>query len=331
MHSRRGFTLVELLVVIAIIAMLVTLLLPAVQAAREAARRAQCQNNLKQLALGCINFESVQQHYPQTVTPGPCCDVQSYESWSIVILPFMEEQALFDRYNLEVPNEHPDNAFVRESLVTTHICPSDGDIERRDMPESGPGNGLLYARGTYRANSGRSDGSGWWDSVQGNDALPKGWVGPMPTVCGPEKLWGGNVITCQEARVSKPPTLQQVVDGTSKTLLIGEMTSKPSSRSAERRRTFWAYTYTSYNQSAVTPETRTMFSDYQRCVDVGGTGGSNPCKRAWGTAHVPGVIQFAYADGHVAAIPPEINMIAFARMAAINDPDDTELAFVNAQ
>ena len=146
MRKARGFTLVELLVVIAIIAMLVTLLLPAIQAAREAARRSQCQNNLKQLALGCINFESVAGHYPQSVTPGPCCATQSYESWTIVILTFMEEQGLYDQYNLELPNEHPDNAFVRESLVATHICPSDGDTERRDMPESGPGNGLLNAR-----------------------------------------------------------------------------------------------------------------------------------------------------------------------------------------
>ena len=109
MRKKNAFTLVELLVVIAIIAMLVTLLLPAVQSAREAARRAQCQNNLKQLALGCMNFESASGHYPQSVTPGPCCGTQSYESWPIVILPFMEEQALYDRYNLLVPNEHPDN------------------------------------------------------------------------------------------------------------------------------------------------------------------------------------------------------------------------------
>ncbi len=332
MGHKRGFTLVELLVVIAIIAMLVTLLLPAVQAAREAARRSQCQNNLKQLSLGCLNFEAATGHYPQSVTPGPCCGTPSYESWSIVILPFMEEQALYDQYNLLVPNEDPLNAFVRESLVATHICPSDGDIERLDNPDSGPGSGLLYARGTYRGNAGRSDGlRGWWDALQGINDLPAGWKGPLTTDCGPEKNWGANANFCRTEATLKPTTLKQVADGTSKTLLVGEMTSKPSSRSSERRRTFWAYTYTSYNKSEVVPETRTMFSDYQRCVDIGGNGGSNPCKRAWGTAHVPGVIQFAYADGHVTGIPPEINMIAFARMAAINDPDNSELAFVNTQ
>ena len=327
MRRNRGFTLVELLVVIAIIAMLVTLLLPAVQSAREAARRAQCQNNLKNLALGCLNYESSYQTFPRSVTPGPCCGTPSYESWTIGILPFMEEQALYDQYNLDVPNEAPENAFVREQLIATHICPSDGDIERRDMPESGPGSGLMYARGTYRGNSGRSDGLlGWWDAQQGINSLPAGWKGPLTTDCGPERLWGSNASFCRNEGVLEPTTLKQVADGTSKTLLVGEMTSKPSSRSAERRRSFWAYTYTSYNKSEVVPETRTMFSDYTRCVEIGGNGGSNPCKRAWGTAHVPGVIQFAYCDGHVDGVPPEVNMIAFARSAAINDPDDTELA-----
>ena len=116
MRQKHAFTLVELLVVIAIIAMLVTLLLPAVQAAREAARRAQCQNNLKQLSLGCINYEGANGHYPESITPGPCCGTQSYESWTIVILPFMEEQGLYDQYDLTVTNEHPNNEFVRSLL-----------------------------------------------------------------------------------------------------------------------------------------------------------------------------------------------------------------------
>ncbi len=334
MCQKRGFTLVELLVVIAIIAMLVTLLLPAVQAAREAARRSQCQNNLKQLSLGVINYESATGHYPESITPGPCCETLSYESWTIVILPFMEEQALYDQYNLLVTNGHPDNEFVRNQLVATHICPSDGDIERRDIPESGPEGGwglnLVYARGTYRGNAGRAGGdTGWWDAQQNVKGMPSGWKGPIATTCGPEKLWGNNANFCRTETLLNPVKLGQVADGTSKTLLVGEQTSKPSSRSSERRRTFWAYTYTSYNRSEVVPQTRTMFSDYQRCVDIGGPGGSNPCKRAWGTAHTGKAIQFAFADGHVDNIPPEINMIAFARMASINDPDNTELALIN--
>ncbi len=323
MPKRRGFTLVELLVVIAIIAMLVTLLLPAVQSAREAARRSQCQNNLKQLALAVLNFETAQQHYPQSITPGPCCDTQSYESWSIVILPFLEEQGLYDRYDLTVTNEHPNNAFVREHLIPTHICPSDDGFEASlgggppgtDQPESGPGAGLFYARGTYRGNAGRSDGNGmWWDAQQNIKAMPSGWKGPLTTSCGPEELWADPAF-CASDGLLKPVELRQVADGTSKTLLVGEQTMKNSSDSARRRRSFWAYTYTSYNKSEVVPETRTMFSDYDRCVALGD---SNPCKRAWGTAHTAGGIQFAYADGSVHSIPPSVDMQIFAAMASVN-------------
>ena len=329
MRKTRGFTLVELLVVIAIIAMLVTLLLPAVNAAREAARRSQCQNNLKQLALGVINFEAAKQYYPPSATPGPCCGTLSYESWTINILPFMEEQGLYDAYDLTVPNEDPANEFVRTQIIPTHICPTDEGTEILEMPESGPGSGLLYARGTYRGNAGRSDGNGnWWDALQGINNLPKGWKGPLTTVCGsPAQIAAqGGEGFCSDGGITGYIKLRMVEDGTSKTLLIGEQTSKPTSDSARRRRTYWAYTYTSYNKSEVVPQTRTMLSDYTRCVEVGGVGDSNPCKRAWGTLHQAG-IQFAYCDGSVHNIPFAIDMEVFASMASIAGPDGTVVSF----
>jgi prepilin-type N-terminal cleavage/methylation domain-containing protein len=331
MRNKRAFTLVELLVVIAIIAMLVTLLLPAVQAAREAARRAQCQNNLKQLALGCLNFETAHGYLPPSATPGPCCNTPSYESWTIRILPFMEEQGLFDQYNLQVPNEDPANELVRTSHVATHKCPSDEQTDMLDQPESGPGSGLLYARGSYRGNAGRSDGNGtWWDALQNIKSMPKGWKGPLTTVCGSREQMelGAGIDWCQDNGIMDYIELRQIEDGTSKTLLVGEQTSKSSSESARRRRTFWAYTYTSYNKSEVVPQTRTMLSDYQRCVDVGGVGGSNPCKRAWGTAHQAG-IQFAYADGSVHNLAFAIDMEIFASMASIAGPDGTVAVYTD--
>jgi prepilin-type N-terminal cleavage/methylation domain-containing protein/prepilin-type processing-associated H-X9-DG protein len=89
---RRGFTLVELLVVIAIICVLVALLLPAVQAAREAARRSQCTNNLKQLSLGLHNFHDVYLTFPKHVSPG-----DTGVSWHALVLPFIEQKALGDQ------------------------------------------------------------------------------------------------------------------------------------------------------------------------------------------------------------------------------------------
>ena len=106
---RRGFTLVKLLVVIAIIGILVALLLPAIQAAREAARRAQCQASIHSVALAVLNFESAKKIFPKGMTfpksqegsinHGP---VDYGPNWIIEILPYLEEQALHDSFNLAV-------------------------------------------------------------------------------------------------------------------------------------------------------------------------------------------------------------------------------------
>ncbi len=110
---RQGFTLVELLVVIAIIGVLVALLLPAVQAARESARRAQCLNNLRQIGLAMINYESSKGELPAgrlfcgpesaSVSDNICNNERVSLSGFWVILPYMEQQALFDRIDLSQP------------------------------------------------------------------------------------------------------------------------------------------------------------------------------------------------------------------------------------
>jgi prepilin-type N-terminal cleavage/methylation domain-containing protein/prepilin-type processing-associated H-X9-DG protein len=134
MNTRpRGFTLIELLVVIAIIAVLIALLLPAVQAAREAARRAQCVNNLKQIGLAMHNYESSN----NTLPPGikGCC----YGTWQVFILPWVEQQALYNSWNFlgnnstsGSPYDTPlryggaANTTVTRSHVNAYKCPSDG-------------------------------------------------------------------------------------------------------------------------------------------------------------------------------------------------------------
>src|SRR5688500_207828 len=109
-RAKAGFTLVELLVVIAIIGILVALLLPAVQAAREAARRMSCGNNLKQIALSLQNYHDTYKVFPPGGVGSNNLANPNYATWSIFILPFMEQQNLHSRYDFNVPNEHANNA-----------------------------------------------------------------------------------------------------------------------------------------------------------------------------------------------------------------------------
>src|SRR5438132_1428634 len=125
---RNGFTLVELLVVIAIIGVLVALLLPAVQTAREAARRNQCANNLKQIGLGVFNYNDVHQVMPA----GNYHSV--FGSWLVHLLPYVEQQSLYAMYrndgmagypNAGIRYGSPENLPVTRTQLKVYTCPSD--------------------------------------------------------------------------------------------------------------------------------------------------------------------------------------------------------------
>ena len=319
-RKRRGFTLVELLVVIAIIAILVSILLPAVNAAREAARRTQCMNNMRQLGLAVVNYASANsgKYPPGAVTPGPCCGTLSYESWAISILPFMEEQALYDLYDLNKENGHPDNQVVVTTIMPAFSCPTEEETDILDVPESGPEGGwgrrLSFARGSYRGNAGRSNGDMWWDAHQGIGSVPNGWKGPMTAVG-----WSGGTQNQVEEK--------ECTDGMSKTFLIGEMASLGTSDSSRQRRTFWAYTYTSYNKSETVPQSRTLLADYDRCLAVGGRGGSNPCKRGWGSTHRGG-LHFVNLDVSTRWVESDIDVEVFAAAGSMGGD---EVSNVDAQ
>ncbi len=129
MIRRRGFTLIELLVVIAIIAVLIALLLPAVQAAREAARRMQCVNNLKQMGLGILNYESNLGTLPPSNTAGVVNGAFITTGWSVHarILPYMEQGMTFNAINFTAPNTHrtASNGTVVNIALSSFVCPSD--------------------------------------------------------------------------------------------------------------------------------------------------------------------------------------------------------------
>src|SRR5262245_6554475 len=145
--GRRGFTLIELLVVISIIGVLIALLLPAVQAAREAARRIQCTNNLKQFSLAAQNYLSAVGTLPQGMTfqvdmntPGASAWGQMWVSHSVFVslLPYMEQQPLFNRVNFQVSNFNAPNFTVSATAVSGLWCPSDFKVmEPGTIPDGG--------------------------------------------------------------------------------------------------------------------------------------------------------------------------------------------------
>jgi prepilin-type N-terminal cleavage/methylation domain-containing protein/prepilin-type processing-associated H-X9-DG protein len=186
LQARRGFTLIELLVVIAIIAVLIALLLPAVQAAREAARRIQCTNNLKQLGLALANYESTNGCYPIALVYGvgvvPCKSPgfgQGCQNtpWFLLMLPYIEQGPLYNSFNAAIGMEGPPvgtaplGGFVVNSTVfTTKIasfqCPSDNQNVFGFATLSVATGGAIPAypfsptKGNYGINAGNTDYGG---------------------------------------------------------------------------------------------------------------------------------------------------------------------------
>ncbi len=182
-QDRRGFTLIELLVVIAIIAVLISLLLPAVQSAREAARRPQCQNNLKQIGLGLANYESAFSVFPPgavaderlvngqptgsiwqgTGLGGDITSISNVLAWRALILPQLEQGAITDAINFDVRMgqgagaEDGGRQFTAYfTVLDVFLCPSDGDSDNGLMPLGNPPSGTnpngQFPNGTIPTN-----------------------------------------------------------------------------------------------------------------------------------------------------------------------------------
>ncbi|HLJ93879.1 MAG TPA: DUF1559 domain-containing protein [Gemmataceae bacterium] len=315
-RRRVGFTLIELLVVIAIIAVLIGLLLPAVQKVREAANRMACSNNLKQIGLAIHNYHDVNRTFPagslyKQTTPGK---YNYYDTWTIALLPFLEQGNLYSSYDPLVPNaiadkDSPKMAFLRQSLMKVYNCPSDYNPFVPAIPESGPGGdtGLgipLYMPGNYRCVAGADwGGTDWGKDQDGNN---ENWDDATQIQNWLMAHYSQDRGAMHAAGVAgaRAESIATITDGTSNTLLVGEYATKTHLT----RRTFWAYAYTSYNESCVTyAQSRTLIPDFDLCNNTA-PGGSNQCKRAWGSFHSGGIMNFVMCDGSVRGISPSVDM-----------------------
>ncbi len=334
-RDSAGFTLIELLVVIAIIAVLMALLVPAVQKVREASNRMICAHQLKQIAIALHNYAGDYGAFPPGgITEGNCCGNRSRTNWAIEILPYIEQTELFRTYETRIGNipsglsggpgiynESPVNNFLRRKRVRAYECPSDifDETDYIARPASGPGNdlNLRYTRGSYRAVSGRagrnagSPGRVFWDACEpGLGTLNPRWRGLLHSIGAPACSQGG------------PEKFAAVIDGTSNTLMVGEY----QNWDVPRRRTFWGYTYTSYNQSSISPFSGVLNTSYNDCTRkmqmIGLT--DNLCKRGFGSFHGDG-LNFVLVDGHVKFVNNNVDMNLLSDMATIQGLEATNV------
>jgi prepilin-type N-terminal cleavage/methylation domain-containing protein len=214
----RAFTLVELLVVIAVIGVLIAMLLPAVQAAREAARQLQCQNNLKQLALACHTYESVNSGLPLLYSSS------TQLGWITQVLPFFEQNNLYHQYNFKQPWFDASNAAVVVQRINVLECPSSPVsrvyTETCSKFSGYPPTTFTVASTDYFAVSGASSGT----VTTPPSAIAPGYWSAYPTA--PSTIDLSGVFGAQSS-TSASRRLDEVSDGLSNTVMISEMSGRP--------------------------------------------------------------------------------------------------------
>jgi prepilin-type N-terminal cleavage/methylation domain-containing protein len=320
---KPGFTLVELLVVIAIIGVLVAILLPAVQSAREAARRNQCRNNLKQLALGANNHLSVHKFFPVggwgwgwAGDPNYGYDLNQPSGWMYTILPFIEEGALhslgkglFPAGTAAAETYAPRASKIKQAIetpVSIYFCPT------RRTPETVP-----FVHGTNYVNA---TGANRPKVVARNDYVAcAGSVGREQECYGPSSYNAGKTSGDGCWRTNNNHRLRgitvmrgtgligirQIKDGVSKTILYSEKYQNPSLKEDHDNDQGWNL---GYDRDVIRWNDRAPKFDYGKISDYG----------VFGSAHASG-LQAAFADASVHTITYDIDDPTFIRLGDRSD------------
>jgi prepilin-type N-terminal cleavage/methylation domain-containing protein/prepilin-type processing-associated H-X9-DG protein len=319
MRPRRGFTLIELLVVIAIIGVLIALLLPAVQAAREAARRAQCVNNLKQLALASMNYHDQQGSFQTGMYLHPAYSTGpawNNSGWIVLALPQMEQQPLYNAVNFSIMwGVNPlfnwsqiyygeQNSTVRTTVINSLVCPTDTspkiDMTNADEIWNDPAAGTSYVGNV---------GDNCLACAPANDvvvfcsAVGYNCRGPQLADKDPNTgVGGGSGIFW---RYAPSVAIRDVTDGTSNTFIIGEQIMKVT------RWNSWVHA----NQSVATTSQPLNFKWINKGLNPPYPDVNDwPHQYTFRSEH-PGGANFAFCDGSVKFIK---NTIAFSTYQALS-------------
>jgi len=311
----RGFTLVELLVVIAIIGILIALLLPAVQAAREAARRAQCSNKLKQLALALHNYHAARNVFPpeafvdsKICTPGE--DTWRGAPWTVVVLPYLENAPLYEQFHLDGPffalgdyphdGAHPDNLTAQAVPNPDYQCPSDPHMEP-DLPNT-----------NYVACQGGGDEE---------TAVCRNWTAQN------FRLFFDNGVIYRNSTVR----IEHIADGTTSTFLLGESRWWLSAEANDYDHAFntWASSIRTHGDlshpntaASATDPINNPQVDFNPAKPLMAQGGPSLMIGTWGRtfgSHHPGGSHFAMADGSVHFLNESMDQLLYWQLGTRDD------------